>query len=167
MISATERPEQSVPAVRPQVPEPANRLAVSTRLRAADHGCGAGHPVRRAEPLRQRGQLVDPAGQCTVSRRTSSGNVQRDVAAIIRKITSTTKTLESSERRRFRALGRHGEGSLGPGGGSDPRALKDGLSQLIAGFEPYSRDLRLSAADMTSARAAAGVPDIREMQEAK
>jgi nucleoporin NDC1 len=84
------------------------------------------------------------------------GNVQRDVATIIRTLTTVTKKLET-----FSAnLTPHWtdinatrscpevEGVLA--------AFKEALGQLIKEFAPYQRDLRLSLTDMRLAREASG-----------
>ena len=83
------------------------------------------------------------------------GNVQRDVPSIIRTLTSTTKKLDDfvagfpqhwTELTVDRSSREVDEILV---------ALRDGLSELVASFGPYSRDLRLSPADMRLAKEAA------------
>jgi nucleoporin NDC1 len=85
------------------------------------------------------------------------GNVQRDVATIIRTLTSITKKLETfsaglplhwtdvSKERKCEEVD------------SVLEAFKEALGQLAQEFSPYQRDLRLSLTDMRLAREAAGV----------
>lgn len=89
----------------------------------------------------------------------SYGNVQRDVATIIRTFTTIITKLEKFKAE-FPVHWTDFDGSkecaeidaiLG--------ALKEGLKQLITSFGPYARDLRLTFADMRHAREAAGVPN--------
>jgi len=96
------------------------------------------------------------------------GNVQRDIASIVRTFTSATKKLDQfkatfpvhwSDTRKDRTC---------PEVDEILEALKDGLSELLVNFGPYSRDLRLSMADMRQAREAAGVPSNQtEMREVR
>lgn len=88
----------------------------------------------------------------------SYGNVQRDVSTIIRTFTAVTVKLE-----KFKADFSIHWTDLG---GSKKCAevdeilatLKEALRQLIEGFGPYARDIRLTFADMRLAREAAGMP---------
>ncbi|CAN8103353.1 unnamed protein product [Discula destructiva] len=88
----------------------------------------------------------------------SYGNVQRDVSTIIRAFTTVTVKLE-----KFKADFPIHWTDLG---GSKECAevdavlatLKEALRQLIEGFGPYARDIRLTFADMRQAREAAGMP---------
>ncbi|CAK7213019.1 hypothetical protein SCUCBS95973_001657 [Sporothrix curviconia] len=93
------------------------------------------------------------------------GNVQRDVATIIRELTRVTRKLDSFkasfplhwtdvEARR-----------VCPEVDDILDALKDGLTDLIASFGTYSRDLRLSQTDMRLAEEAATAGRKRELQE--
>lgn len=86
------------------------------------------------------------------------GNVQRDVASIIKTFTTVTVRLDKFKKDfpiHWTDLG-----------GSKECAevdlvlatLKEALRQLIEGFGPYSRDIRLTFADMRLAREAAGLP---------
>lgn len=84
------------------------------------------------------------------------GNVQRDVSTIIRALTSVTKKLDA-----FKAqLPAHwtdvNKDKETPEVDAILEALRGGLSQLIEGFGPYARDLRLSLTDMRLAKEAAG-----------
>lgn len=86
------------------------------------------------------------------------GNVQRDVASLVRSFTAVTVKLE-----KFKADFAIHWTDLG---GSKECAevetllftLKEALRQLIEGFGPYARDIRLTFADMRLAREAAGMP---------
>lgn len=96
------------------------------------------------------------------------GNVQRDVAALVRALTALAKRLDA-----FAAeLPTHWtdvEGSRAcPEVDAVRDALRDALARLIEAFGPYARDLRLSLTDMRLAREAAGLqsPEV-EMQEVR
>lgn len=83
------------------------------------------------------------------------GNVQRDVATIIRTFTAVIRKLEA-----FRdGFPTHwtdmSQSRQCPEVSEVVAALKDGLGALVEGFGPYSSDLRLSRADMRMAREAA------------
>ncbi len=93
------------------------------------------------------------------------GNVQRDVAGIIRAFTSVTKKLDTLTREFPMHWTDVTKERSCPEVDAILEALRDGLSQLIASFGSYSRDLRLSQADMRKAKEAAAVPDTPEMQE--
>ncbi|EAQ84033.1 hypothetical protein CHGG_10437 [Chaetomium globosum CBS 148.51] len=85
------------------------------------------------------------------------GHVQRDVATIIRTLTTVTKKLEGFSN----SLADHwtdvgGERSC-PEVEEVLAALRDALERLVNAFGPYARDLRLSLADMRQAREAAGM----------
>lgn len=88
----------------------------------------------------------------------SYGNVQRDVALIVRTFTAVIVKLEG-----FKAAVPIHWTDLG---GSKECAevdavlttLKEALRKLVEGFEPYQRDIRLSFADMRQAKEAAGMP---------
>jgi nucleoporin NDC1 len=94
------------------------------------------------------------------------GNVQRDVAAIIRALTGVAKKLDG-----FKAgLATHWTDVEGkrecPEVEEILEAVRDALARLIEAFSPYARDLRLSLADVRLAREAAGlVGSEREVQE--
>lgn len=88
----------------------------------------------------------------------SYGNVQRDVATIIRVFTGATVKLEN-----FKAgFSVHWTDFGGSKECADVDAilesLKEALKQLIESFGPYARDIRLTFADMRQAREAAGIP---------
>jgi nucleoporin NDC1 len=85
----------------------------------------------------------------------SYGNVQRDVAGIIRALTSTTKKLESFKAGFPKHWADMDDDRSSPEVDAVLNALKDGLQQLIDSFGPYSQDLRLSRTDMRLAREAA------------
>ncbi|KAI2630589.1 nucleoporin protein Ndc1-Nup [Xylaria nigripes] len=83
------------------------------------------------------------------------GNVQRDVATIIRTLTGVIRKLEIfrdqfpthwTDLSKERQSGLVSEVLI---------AMKDGLSALVTAFGPYSKDLRLSRVDMRLAREAA------------
>ncbi|KAK4242132.1 nucleoporin protein Ndc1-Nup [Achaetomium macrosporum] len=96
------------------------------------------------------------------------GNVQRDVAAIIRALTGLAKKLEG-----FRTgLATHWTDVEGkrecPEVEQVLEAVRDALARLMDAFSPYARDLRLSLADVRLAREAAGlVGPGGEVQEVK
>lgn len=88
----------------------------------------------------------------------SYGNVQRDVSSIVRAFTAATVKLG-----KFKAdFPVHWTDLGGSKECSDVDAvlttLKEALRQLMEGFEPYARDIRLSFADVRLAREAAGFP---------
>ena len=88
----------------------------------------------------------------------SYGNVQRDVATIIRTFTAVTTKLEG-----FKAdLPLHWTDPEGKRECADVDAvlktLREALRQLMQHFGPFARDLRLSFADVRHAREAAGLP---------
>ncbi|CAK7264765.1 hypothetical protein SEPCBS119000_001162 [Sporothrix epigloea] len=93
------------------------------------------------------------------------GNVQRDVAHIIRELTRVTQKLDS-----FKAsypmhwTDVEAKRSC-PEVDEILDALKDGLTDLITSFGAYSRDLRLSPADMRLAEAAASAGQSRRQKE--
>jgi nucleoporin NDC1 len=86
------------------------------------------------------------------------GNVQRDIATIIRTLTTVTKKLDSFKT----TLPTHWTDVEGKRESPEVSALLDvlreTLSQLILEFGPYARDLRLTLTDMRLAKEAAGVP---------
>ncbi|KAL8380871.1 hypothetical protein RB595_005253 [Gaeumannomyces hyphopodioides] len=90
------------------------------------------------------------------------GNVQRDVAHIVRTLTATTSKLDVfkesfplhwTDVRKDRSV---------PEVDAVLEALRDGLSDVVLKFERYSRDLRLTMADMRLAREAIGVQAAEE-----
>lgn len=85
------------------------------------------------------------------------GNVQRDVAAIIRALASITKKLETFRQ----GLDVHWTDVEGKKECKEVdeilEALKDGLAEMVEAFAPYARDLRLSLTDMRLAREAGGL----------
>ena len=85
------------------------------------------------------------------------GNVQRDVASIIRTFTTATKKLETFKSK-FPAHWTDVAGSKEtPEVDAVLEALKQALGQLIEDFGPYARDLRLTLTDVRLAREAAGL----------
>jgi nucleoporin NDC1 len=101
------------------------------------------------------------------------GNVQRDVATILRTFTTVTSKLEAF-RNGFPFHWTDVEKDrASPEVDAILEALKEGLSQLIQAFGPYARDLRLSLTDMRLAKEAAGmqkdeqVVQTREMREVR
>ncbi|TPX11849.1 uncharacterized protein E0L32_007347 [Thyridium curvatum] len=84
------------------------------------------------------------------------GNVQRDVASIIRSLTSVARKLEAFKS----AFSIHwtdlSRDRSCPEVDAIVEALQAGLTDLITNFGPYSRDLRLSQTDMRLAKEAAG-----------
>ncbi|KAK4118728.1 hypothetical protein N657DRAFT_605800 [Parathielavia appendiculata] len=98
------------------------------------------------------------------------GNVQRDVAAIVRALTGVAKKLESFGG--DAGLATHWTDVEGkrecPEVDEVLSALRDALARLIEAFGPYARDLRLSLTDVRLAREAAGLVGPEEgMVEAK
>ena len=95
------------------------------------------------------------------------GNVQRDVAAIVRTLTSVTRKLDGF----VAALPRHWTDVEGrrecPEVEQVRAVLREALGQLVEAFGPYARDLRLSLADMRLAReaVAAGKEEAGEMRQ--
>jgi nucleoporin NDC1 len=85
------------------------------------------------------------------------GNVQRDVATILRTFTTVTSKLE-----RFKnGFPVHWtdveKDRTSAEVDSILEALREGLKQLVEAFGPYARDLRLSLTDMRLAKEAAGI----------
>lgn len=90
------------------------------------------------------------------------GNVQRDVAAIIRTLTAVTKKLHDFKE----SLPLHWTDVNGarecPEVEEVLGVLQDALARLVAAFGPYARDLRLSLTDMRLAREAVTLGDKAE-----
>ncbi len=87
------------------------------------------------------------------------GNVQRDIATIIRTLTSVTNKLEKFKKDTPNHWSDVTRSRKTPVVDEVVTALKEGLEQLIDSFEPYARDLRLSLTDIRLAKEAAAVPD--------
>lgn len=86
------------------------------------------------------------------------GNVQRDVATIIRVFTAATLRLEKFKVD-FPVHWTDLDASKDCAAvDAILESLKDALGQLIESFGPYARDIRLTFADMRQAREAAGIP---------
>jgi nucleoporin NDC1 len=85
------------------------------------------------------------------------GNVQRDVAAVIRALTGVVKKLEEVKA----GLPNHWTDVEGGRGCPEVEevldALRDALKRLMEAFGLYARDLRLSLTDVRLAREAAGM----------
>lgn len=93
------------------------------------------------------------------------GNVQRDVAAIIRTLTTVTKKLDSFKST-LSISWTDVEGKKGsPEVDSALEALKIALGELVQAFGPYARDLRLSLTDIRLAKEAAVIKDKEGEQE--
>lgn len=89
------------------------------------------------------------------------GNVQRDVRTIIRTFTAVTMKLQSFQEDlpiHWTDLGGSKESSEVDG---VLTTLREALRQLMEGFEPYARDIRLTFGDMRLAREAAGMAPSR------
>jgi nucleoporin NDC1 len=102
------------------------------------------------------------------------GNVQRDVATIIRTLTTVTSKLESFKQGfpvHWTDVEKKREC---PEVEAILQALRECLANMIEAFGPYARDLRLSLTDMRLAKEAAGIdgsdqlvkrPDNQEMRQ--
>ncbi|KAK3345046.1 nucleoporin protein Ndc1-Nup [Neurospora tetraspora] len=87
------------------------------------------------------------------------GNVQRDIATIIRTLTNVTKRLERFKEG-FEVHWTDVEAVKEcPEVDAILEALREALSTLIVEFGPYARDLRLTLTDMRLAREAANFPE--------
>jgi len=92
------------------------------------------------------------------------GNVQRDISAIIRTLTTVTRKLEAFKAT-FPTHWTDVEGKKdAPEVDAILGALKESLSELITTFGPYSRDLRLGLTDMRLAKEAAGLASEKSVQ---
>ncbi|KAK3315377.1 nucleoporin protein Ndc1-Nup [Apodospora peruviana] len=87
------------------------------------------------------------------------GNVQRDVATIIRTLTAVTKKLETFKKTVYAHWTDVSSTQECPKVDSVLAAMKHTLGELVDEFGPYARDLRLSMTDMRLAREAAGPLD--------
>ncbi|KAK4455106.1 nucleoporin protein Ndc1-Nup, partial [Podospora aff. communis PSN243] len=95
------------------------------------------------------------------------GNVQRDVATIIRTLTTITKKLETFSTKLTPHWTDVNTVKACPEVEGVLVALKEALGQLIKEFAPYQRDLRLSLTDMRLAKEAAGTERKDEVVEMK
>lgn len=93
------------------------------------------------------------------------GNVQRDVAAIIRTLTSVTKKLENFKSTLSVSWTDVEKKKASPEVDSVLEALKIALGELVQAFGPYARDLRLSLTDVRLAKEAA-VIEAKEGEQA-
>lgn len=87
----------------------------------------------------------------------SYGNVQRDVSNIIRTFTGVTVKLGKLRAEYPQHWTELGGSKECPEVDAILQTLKEALRQLIESFGPYSRDIRLTFADMRQAREAAGI----------
>lgn len=137
------------------------RQEISRRLTTVVLGAPYGEPGLYVNAINSLGQLA--VHSLTEDK---YGNVQRDVATIIRTLTSTTTKLVNFKQQ----LPFHWTDV-------DPvrdvpevdvivEALRDSLAQLIQEFGPYARDLRLSMTDMRLAKEAAGIVNNGKAAEA-
>jgi len=85
------------------------------------------------------------------------GNVQRDVATILRTFTAVTSKLESFKNSFPVHWTDVEKDRTSAEVDSVLEALREGLKQLVEAFGPYARDLRLSLTDLRLAREAAGI----------
>ncbi|KAJ6441761.1 putative syntaxin-8B [Purpureocillium lavendulum] len=92
------------------------------------------------------------------------GNVHRDVASIVRTLTSVIRKLEALKAR----FPTHWADTAGvkdtPEVDQVVDALRTGLEQVVTKFEPYSNDLRLSLGDVRLAKEAAAQPKAVEVK---
>lgn len=88
----------------------------------------------------------------------SFGNVQRDVAAIIRTFTAVATKLDTFKANFPLHWTDHDAERECTEVDAILETLKEALGQLITSFGPYARDLRLTFADMRHAREVAGLP---------
>ncbi|KAL1879998.1 hypothetical protein VTK73DRAFT_6388 [Phialemonium thermophilum] len=101
------------------------------------------------------------------------GNVQRDVATILRTMTSVTRKLESFKSQFPTHWTDVTPRQDAPEVDAILAALRNGLANLVDAFGPYARDLRLSLTDIRLAKEAAGIsnkdePDKRsEMRQVR
>ncbi|KAK4135674.1 hypothetical protein BT67DRAFT_455065 [Trichocladium antarcticum] len=95
------------------------------------------------------------------------GNVQRDVAALVRTLTGLVTKLEGFRGR----LEVHWTDVDGDRVCNEVDAvvkvLRESLGRLVEAFGPYARDLRLSLGDMRLAREAAGMESQEEVREVR
>ncbi|TLD24018.1 hypothetical protein PspLS_06492 [Pyricularia sp. CBS 133598] len=130
------------------------RQDFSRRLTAAVFGAPYGEPSLFVNATVALSQLAVRSLQ-----EDKYGNVQRDVATIIRSLTSVTQKLDTFKNSlpfHWTDIQKH---RSCPEVEIVLEALRDGLSELVLNFEPYRRDLRLSLTDMRLAREAIGVAE--------
>jgi nucleoporin NDC1 len=85
------------------------------------------------------------------------GNVQRDVATVMRTLTTVTSKLEKFKNGFPVHWTDVEKDRTSAEVDSVLEALREGLKQLVEAFGPYARDLRLSLTDMRLAKEAAGI----------
>lgn len=88
----------------------------------------------------------------------SYGNVQRDVASIIRTFTAVKTKLDAFKADFPLHWTDHDTARECEEVDAILETLREGLVQLVTAFGPYARDLRLTFADVRHAREAAGLP---------
>ncbi|KAK1829247.1 nucleoporin protein Ndc1-Nup [Podospora conica] len=159
--------------------DPANPLhALMTRVLRSPLGRPLQHTYRRrlaravlgADPHGDPSLYANAAGALgllTVHSLTEDryGNVQRDVAAVVRTLTAVTRKLDAF----CEALPRHwtdvdGERAC-PEVDEVRDVVRDALAQVVEAFGPYARDLRLGLADMRMAREAVAAGRRRGAEE--
>lgn len=86
------------------------------------------------------------------------GNVQRDVASMIRTFTAVKTKLDAFKADFPMHWTDHDAARECAEVDSILETLREGLGQLVTAFGPYARDLRLTFADVRQAREAAGLP---------
>jgi nucleoporin NDC1 len=123
------------------------------RLTAAVFGAPHGEPSLYINMVTALSQLAVHSLQ-----EDKYGNVQRDVAQVVRTLTAVTQKLDSFKKGFPLHWTDVHKDRNSPEVDAVLEALKDGLSDVVLKFERYSRDLRLSMTDMRLAREAIGVP---------
>jgi nucleoporin NDC1 len=93
------------------------------------------------------------------------GNVQRDVAAIVRALTGVARKLDGVKT----GLATHWTDVEGVRACAEVEpvleTVRDALGRLVEAFGPYARDLRLSLTDVRLAKEAAGIVAVEEVVE--
>lgn len=128
------------------------RQRFSRRLTAVVLGTPYGEPSLYVNAINALSQLAIQS-----LKEDKYGNVQRDVATIIRTFTNVTCKLESFKQGfpvHWTDVEKKREC---PEVEAILQALRDGLTNLIEAFGPYARDLRLSLTDMRLAKETAGI----------
>ena len=88
------------------------------------------------------------------------GNVQRDVATIIRTLTTLTRKVEKFKKDTPNHWTDVKKDRKTPEVDQVLTALREALNDLVSSFEPYARDLRLSLTDVRLAKEAAALPEL-------
>ncbi|CAG9944173.1 unnamed protein product [Clonostachys rosea f. rosea IK726] len=92
------------------------------------------------------------------------GNVHRDVPNIIRTLTSVIQSVEALKQRFPVHWTDAGSDKDTPEVDQVLEALRTGLGQIVASFEPFSHDLRLTQGDLRQAKEAAEKPKLAAPQ---